>query len=385
MAKRDYYEILGVSKSADKNEIKKAYRKVAMKFHPDKNPDNKEAEAKFKEAAEAYEILSDADKKARYDRYGHAGVDPQAGFGGRGGGMNMEDIFTHFGDIFGDSGGPFDSFFRGSTSSRRSSGQKGSNLRIKVSLTLENIANGVTKKIKVKKQSSCDTCGGSGAKDKGSVSTCSTCNGSGYVRQVKSTFLGQMQTTAVCPKCNGSGSQITAKCTTCKGQGRSMQDETLEIEIPAGVEGGMQLSMRGKGNAGPNGGSNGDLIIAIEEKQHQHFARDGQNIMYDLFLNFADAALGSSVEVPTLSKPVKITIPAGTSAGKIFRLREKGLPSVQGYGKGDQLINVNIWTPKSLNAEEKEMLERMRGMDNFQPKNEKGQKGFFARMKEYFE
>jgi molecular chaperone DnaJ len=385
MAKRDYYEVLGVSKSADKNEIKKAYRKVAMKFHPDKNPDNKEAEAKFKEAAEAYEILSDADKKARYDRYGHAGVDPQAGFGGRGGSMNMEDIFTHFGDIFGDSGGPFDSFFRGSTSSRRSSGQKGSNLRIKVSLTLEDIANGVTKKIKVKKQSSCDTCGGSGAKDKGSVSSCSTCNGSGYVRQIKSTFLGQMQTTAVCPKCNGSGSQITAKCTTCKGQGRSMQDETMEIEIPAGVEGGMQLSMRGKGNAGPNGGSNGDLIIAIEEKQHQHFARDGQNIMYDLFLNFADAALGSSVEVPTLSKPVKITIPAGTSAGKIFRLREKGLPSVQGYGKGDQLINVNIWTPKSLNAEEKDMLERMRGMDNFQPKKEKGQKGFFARMKEYFE
>ena len=385
MAKRDYYEVLGVSKSADKNEIKKAYRKVAMKFHPDKNPDNKEAEAKFKEAAEAYEILSDADKKARYDRYGHAGVDPQAGFGGRGGSMNMEDIFTHFGDIFGDSGGPFDSFFRGSTSSRRSSGQKGSNLRIKVSLTLEDIANGVTKKIKVKKQSSCDTCGGSGAKDKGSVSSCSTCNGSGYVRQIKSTFLGQMQTTAVCPKCNGSGSQITAKCTTCKGQGRSIQDETIEIEIPAGVEGGMQLSMRGKGNAGPNGGSNGDLIIAIEEKQHQHFARDGQNIMYDLFLNFADAALGSSVEVPTLSKPVKITIPAGTSAGKIFRLREKGLPSVQGYGRGDQLINVNIWTPKTLNAEEKDMLERMRGMDNFQPKKEKGQKGFFARMKEYFE
>ena len=386
MAKRDYYEVLGVGKSAEKNEIKKAYRKVAMKYHPDKNPDDKAAEEKFKEAAEAYEILSDADKKARYDRYGHAGVDPQAGFGGRGGGgMNMDDIFTHFGDIFGDSGGPFDSFFRGSTSSRRQSGQKGANLRIKVSMTLEEIAEGVTKKIKVKKQGKCSNCGGSGAKDKGSVSTCGTCNGSGYVRQIKSTFLGQMQTTAICPTCNGSGSQIKAKCTTCKGQGRSMQDETIEIEIPAGVEGGMQLSMRGKGNAGPNGGSNGDLIIAIEEKQHQHFARDGQNIMYDLFLNFADAALGSSVEVPTLTKPVKITIPAGTSAGKIFRLREKGLPSVQGYPRGNQLINVNIWTPKSLTAEEKEILERMRGMDNFQPKKEKGQKGFFARMKEYFD
>jgi len=385
MAKRDYYEILGVTKSSDKNEIKKAYRKVAMKYHPDKNPDDSAAEAKFKEAAEAYEILSDADKKARYDRYGHAGVDPQAGFGGRGGSMNMDDIFTHFGDIFGDSGGPFDSFFRGSTSSRRSSGQKGANLRIKVSMTLEEIADGVTKKIKVKKQGKCNTCSGSGAKDKGSVSTCGTCNGSGYVRQVKSTFLGQMQTTAICPNCNGSGSQITAKCTTCKGQGRSMQDETIEIEIPAGVEGGMQLSMRGKGNAGPNGGTNGDLIIAIEEKPHPHFSRDGQNIMYDLFLNFADAALGSSVEVPTLSKPVKITIPAGTSAGKIFRLREKGIPSVQGYPKGDQLINVNIWTPKNLTSDEKKMLEDMREMENFQPKKGKGQKGFFARMKEYFD
>jgi molecular chaperone DnaJ len=386
MAKRDYYEILGVTKTADKSEIKKAYRKVAMKYHPDKNPDDKAAEDKFKEAAEAYEILSDDDKKARYDRYGHAGVDPQAGFGGgRGGSMNMDDIFTHFGDIFGDSGGPFDSFFRGSTSSRRQTGQKGANLRIKVSMTLEEIADGVTKKIKVKKQGQCGNCGGSGAKDKGSVSTCGSCNGSGYVRQIKSTFLGQMQTTAICPTCNGSGSQITAKCTSCKGQGRSIQDETIEIEIPAGVEGGMQLSMRGKGNAGPNGGSNGDLIIAIEEKQHDHFSRDGQNIMYDLFLNFADAALGSSIEVPTLSKPVKITIPPGTSAGKIFRLREKGLPSVQGYPKGDQLINVNIWTPKILTSEEKTMLESMREMENFQPRKGKGQKGFFARMKEYFD
>jgi len=384
MAKRDYYEILGVTKTSDKSEIKKAYRKVAMKYHPDKNPDDKAAEEKFKEAAEAYEILSDENKKAKYDRYGHAGVDPQAGFGG-GGNMNMEDIFSHFGDIFGDSGGPFDSFFRGSTSSRRRSGQKGSNLRIKVSMTMEEVANGVTKKIKVKKQGTCDSCGGSGAKDKGSVSSCGTCNGSGYVRQIKSTFLGQMQTTAVCPNCNGSGSQIKAKCSSCKGDGRYAQDETIEIEIPGGVEDGMQLSMRGKGNAGPNGGSNGDLIIMIEIKNHEHFTRDGQNIMYDLFLNFADAALGSSVEVPTLGKPVKITIPAGTAAGKIFRLREKGLPSVQGYGKGDQLINVNIWTPKTLTKDEKEMLEKMRELENFQPQKGKGQKGFFARMKDYFE
>ncbi len=384
MAKRDYYEILGVQKGDDKQVIKKAYRKVAMKFHPDKNPGDKEAEAKFKEAAEAYEILSDEDKRARYDRYGHAGVDPQAGFGG-GGGMRMEDIFSTFGDIFGDSGGPFDSFFGGSTSSRRRSGQKGSNLRIKVALTLEEIAEGVTKKIKVKKQGRCDSCAGSGAKDKNAMSKCGTCGGSGYVRQVKSTFLGQMQTTTVCPYCNGSGSQITDKCTSCKGEGRKQGEETIEIEIPGGVEEGMQLSMRGKGNAGKNGGSAGDLLIMIEEKPHQYFSRDGQNIMYDLFLNFADAALGTSVEVPTLGKTVKITIPAGTAPGKIFRLREKGLPHVQGYKRGDQLINVNVWTPKTLNKEEKALLEKMREMPNFKPKEGKGQKGFFARMKEYFE
>lgn len=385
MAKRDYYEILGVAKGAEAKEIKKAYRKVAMKFHPDKNPGDKAAEDKFKEAAEAYEILSDEQKRARYDRYGHRGVDPQAGFGG--GGMNMEDIFSNFSDIFGDSGSPFESFFGGGGGrARRSAGQKGSNLRIKVSLTLEEIAEGVTKKIKVKKQSTCDTCSGSGAKDSKAVSTCGTCQGSGYVRQVKSTFLGQMQTTTVCPTCNGSGSQITSKCTSCKGEGRSVAEETIEIDIPAGVEEGMQLSMRAKGNAGKNGGPSGDLLIAIQEKEHEHFSRDGQNVMYDLFLNFADAALGTSVEVPTLGKAVKITIPAGTPAGKIFRLRGKGVPAVQGYGnKGDQLINVNIWTPKSLSKEDKALLEQMRNSPNFQPKAGKDQKGFFARMKDYFE
>ncbi len=384
--KRDFYEILGVAKTATAKEIKKAYRQVAMKFHPDKNPGDKAAEDKFKEAAEAYEILSDEQKKARYDRYGHAGVDPQAGFGG-GGGMNMEDIFANFSDIFGEGGGsPFESFFGGNTRSRRSAGQKGTNLRIKVSLTLEEIAEGVTKKIKVNKQIACDTCAGSGAKDSKSVSSCGTCKGSGYVRQVKSTFLGQMQTTTVCPTCSGSGQQITSKCTSCKGEGRSAGAETIEIEIPAGVEEGMQLSMRGKGNAGKNGGPKGDLLIAIEEKSHEHFSRDGQNIMFDLFLNFADAALGTSVEVPTLGKLVKITIPAGTPAGKIFRLRGKGIPSVQGYSqKGDQLINVNIWTPKTLSKGDKELLEKMRGLPNFQPQDGKGQKGFFARMKDYFE
>lgn len=387
MAKRDFYEILGVAKGADAKEIKKAYRKVAMKYHPDKNQGDKAAEDKFKEAAEAYEILSDEQKRARYDRYGHAGVDPQAGFGGGRGGMTMDDIFANFSDIFGDSGSPFESFFGGGARARgRRTGQKGSNLRIKVSLTMEEIAEGVTKKIKVKKQNSCDTCGGSGAKDSNAVSQCGTCKGSGYVRQVKSTFLGQMQTTTVCPTCSGSGQQITSKCASCKGEGRSMGEETIEIEIPAGVEQGMQLSMRGKGNAGKNGGPKGDLLIAIEEKKHEHFTRDGQHVMYDLFLNFADAALGTSLEVPTLSKTVKITIPPGTQAGKIFRLRGKGIPSVQGYAeKGDQLINVNIWTPKKLSPDEKEMLEKMRSLPNFEPSADKNQKGFFARMKDYFE
>ena len=298
----------------------------------------------------------------------------------------MDDIFANFSDIFGDSGSPFESFFGGSRSSGRRSGQKGSNLRIKVSLTLEEIAEGVTKKIKVKKQTSCDTCGGSGAKDSSAVKACGTCGGSGYVRQVKSTFLGQMQTTTVCPECNGNGQTITSKCGECRGEGRLLDQETIEIDIPAGVEEGMQLSMRGKGNAGKNGGQAGDLLIMIEEKPHDHFSRDGQNIMYDLFLNFADAALGTSVEVPTLGKSVKISVPPGTPAGKIFRLRSKGLPQVQGYGgKGDQLINVNIWTPKELGTEERALLEKMRDMPSFNPQEGKSQKGFFARMKDFFE
>lgn len=382
--KRDYYEILGVDKNADEGTIKKAYRKVAMQYHPDRNPGDKAAEDKFKEAAEAYEILSDANKKARYDRYGHAGVENMGG-GFSGGGMNMDDIFQHFGDIFGDGGSPFESFFGNQGGrSRTSSGQKGSNLRIKVSLTLEEIEAGVTKKIKVKKQVSCKTCNGSGAKDRNSVSTCGTCHGSGYVRQVKNTFLGQMQTTVVCPKCNGSGKSITAACGTCRGDGRTMDEELIEIEIPAGVQEGMQLSMRGKGNVGQAGGPAGDLLINIEEKPHEQFSRDGMNVIYDLFLNFADASLGTNSEVPTLSGNVKVKIPAGTQAGKIFRLKGKGLPSLQQYGKGDQLINVNIWTPKVLTAEETEILERMRNMPNFNPRPNSGEKGFFERMKEYF-
>ncbi|MBK8485445.1 MAG: molecular chaperone DnaJ [Saprospiraceae bacterium] len=386
MAKRDYYEILGVSKGSDADAIKKAYRKVAMQFHPDRNPGDKSAEDKFKEAAEAYEILSDADKKARYDRYGHAGVDPNAGFGGGGGaGMTMDDIFSHFGDVFGDSGSPFESFFgRSGGGGRTHSGTKGSNLRIKVSMTLEEIASGINKKIKVKKQITCKTCHGSGAKDSKSVKTCNTCNGQGYVRQVRSTFLGQMQTTAACPTCNGTGQTISVACTSCRGSGMEVGEETLDIQIPAGVEDGMQLSMRGKGNAGSNGGPTGDLLISIEQKPHEHFTRDGINVHYDLYLNIADAALGCQMEVPTLQSAAKIKVPAGTQAGKIFRLKDLGLPSVQSYEKGDQLIHITIWTPKNLSTEEKAILEKLRNMPNFKPHPGKDEKGFFERMKEYF-
>jgi len=382
MAKRDYYEVLGVDRGADAGAIKKAYRKVAMKYHPDRNPDDQAAEEKFKEAAEAYEVLSDDQKRARYDRLGHAGVDGNSGFGGRG--ATMEDIFSQFGDIFGDGGSPFDSFFGGGGGRRQAAGQKGSNLRIKVGLTLEEVSNGVTKKIKVKKKIICGTCNGSGAKDARSVTTCNTCGGSGYVRQIRSTFLGQMQTTGVCPTCQGSGKIITAHCNTCKGEGRVQGEETIDIDIPAGVEAGMQLSMRGKGNAGRQGGAAGDLLISVEEKNHEHLTRDGQNLMYDLYLNFADAALGTQIQVPTLNGAVKIKIPSGTQSGKILRLRGKGLPSIQSSARGDQLIHVNIWTPKKLNSKEKELLEKLRTMQNFDPSPGKSDKGFFERMKDYF-
>jgi molecular chaperone DnaJ len=381
MAKRDYYEVLGVGKSADESEIKKAYRKLAIRYHPDKNPDNKSAEEKFKEAAEAYEILSDPDKRARYDRFGHAGVS-QNGGGGFSGSMTMDDIFQQFGDIFSDS--PFESFFGRSSARRPGGGERGSNLRIKVSLSLDEIAKGVTKKIKVKKRVTCDTCGGSGAKDRNATRTCGTCNGSGYVRQVRSTFLGQMQTTAACPTCHGAGSVITDHCPACKGEGRKTGEENITIEIPGGVEDGMQLSMRGRGNAGAKGGPAGDLMITIQEKPHPLLHRDGQNVIYDLYLNFADAALGTHVEVPTIDGLVKIKVPAGTQSGKIFRLQGKGLPSVHVSGIGDELIHVSIWTPKKLSDTEKQLLEQLRKSDNFKPHPGKGDKGFFERMKDYF-
>jgi molecular chaperone DnaJ len=382
MAKRDYYEVLGVSKSADAAELKKAYRKLAVQFHPDRNPDDKAAEDKFKEAAEAYEVLSDPDKKAKYDRYGHAGVDGQGGFSG--GGMTMDDIFSQFGDVFGDSG--FGSFFGGGggAASGRQRGQKGTNLRIKVSLTLEEIAHGVHKKIKVKKEVACNTCNGSGAKDSSSVKVCNTCGGNGVVRQVRNTFLGQMQTTVPCPTCTGSGKIISSFCTGCKGSGTSHGEETIDIDIPAGVEAGMQLSMRTRGNAGQKGGPAGDLIINIEEKEHEFLQRDGQNILFEQFLSFADASIGTQVEVPTLDGKVRIKIPPGTQSGKIFRLQDKGLPTVQGYGKGDQLIHVNVWTPKKLTQEERDLLEKMRSMPNFTPSPQKSDRTLYEKLRDYF-
>ncbi len=386
MAKRDYYEILGVAKNADQDTMKKAYRKLALQYHPDKNPGDKASEDKFKEAAEAYEVLSDADKRARYDRHGHAGVDPNGmgGFSGTGG-MTMDDIFSQFSDIFGESGGGFSSqFYDRGGGSARPRGQRGTNLRIKVTLTLEEIATGVTKKIKVKKQLTCDVCNGSGAKDSNSVSTCNTCRGAGYVRQVKNTFLGQMQATVTCPTCSGTGTTVTANCVKCKGDGVVYGEEMIDMEIPGGVEEGMQLSLRGKGNMGLKGGPAGDLLITIEEKPHDYLQRDGMNLIHDLYVNFADAALGTSLEVPTIDGKVKIKIPPGTQSGKIFRLKDKGLPSVQTYGRGDQLIHVNVWTPKKFNEEERQVLEKLRAMPNFQPQPVKGEKGFFEKMKDYF-
>jgi molecular chaperone DnaJ len=382
MSKRDYYEILGVSKSASADEIKKSYRKVAMQYHPDRNPGDKAAEEKFKEAAEAYEILSDQDKRAQYDRFGHVG-----GAGGRGGsgGMNMDDIFNQFGDIFGDD--LFGSFFGGGQRGggrQRGRGTRGSNLRIKLKLNYEEIAKGVSKNIKVKKYVSCTTCSGSGAKDKNSTQTCSTCGGNGQVRRVQNTFLGQMQTVATCSDCNGEGSTVTAKCGACKGDGRVYGEETVSIDIPAGVQEGMQLNVSGKGNAGERGGSNGDLIILIEEETHKELYREGNNVAYELHLSFTDAVFGIQAEVPTIDGRAKIKIPAGTQSGKIFRLKGKGFPSVNSYEKGDQLVQVSIWTPQQLSAEEKAALEKLSSSPNFTPQPEKSERNFFDRVKDLF-
>lgn len=372
--KRDYYEILGLSKSANESEIKKAYRKLALKYHPDKNPDDSAAEEKFKEAAEAYEVLSNAEKRQRYDQFGHAGVGGAAGGGfGGGGGMNMDDIFSQFGDIFGGGGGFGGGGFRGQSQGRRSS--RGTNLRVKIKLTLEEIAEGVQKKIKVNKLVNADGV---------TFKTCTQCNGQGRVARVTQTFLGQMQTASTCPSCQGSGKIIDKRPADADANGLKRQEEVIEIDIPSGVEEGMQLSVSGKGNAGPFNGIPGDLLVVIEEIPHDQLRRDGESLHYEAFVNFADAALGASIEVPTVKNNVKIKIDPGTQSGKILRLKGKGLPSVQSYGTGDLFVHINVWTPKTLSKEEKEMMEKLKTSENFIPDPDGKEKGFFQRVKEMF-
>lgn len=369
MAKRDYYEILGVSRSATPEEIKKAYRKVAIQFHPDKNPGNKEAEEKFKEAAEAYEVLSDADKRAQYDRFGHSRPG-QGGFSGHT--MNMDDIFSQFGDIFGGHN-PFESFFGGGGGGRGQ--RRGSNLRIKLKLTLEEIANGVEKKIKVHRLVRAEGV---------TFKTCTTCQGNGQVRKVVNTMLGQMVSASTCPACQGSGQIIDKRPAGVDSSGLVSHEDLITIKMPAGVADGMQLSMSGKGNEAPGGGAPGDLIIIIEEQEDAELKRDGNNLIYDLHISFIDATLGTSVEVPSINGKVRIKIDPGTQSGKILRLRGKGVRDVNGYGTGDQLVYVNVWTPKKLTSEERAILEKLRQSPGFQPNPDKSEKGFFERMKEYF-
>lgn len=381
MAKRDYYEVLGVAKNATPEEMKKAYRKLAIQYHPDKNPDNKEAELKFKELAEAYGVLSDPQKKATYDQFGHAGIGGQGGFGG--GGMNMEDIFSQFGDVFGDNS-PFSSFFGGGRGRGGRAVRKGSDLRIKLKLTLEEVAEGVEKKIKVKRYDSCKSCSGNGSKNGTSQTTCGTCKGAGQVKRVQQTMLGQMMTQTACPTCSGEGQTINERCTTCFGEGRELTEDVISIKIPAGVADSMQLSMSGKGNMPVRGGVPGDLLIVIEEEENPYLKRDGNNLAYDLQLNFVDSVLGESVEVPTVNGKVKISIKPGTQSGEVLRLKGKGIKDLQGYGVGDLLVYVSVYTPTSISSEERAMLEKLKLSDNFKPKPVSGGRSIFEKMKDFF-
>lgn len=381
MAKRDYYEVLGVGKNATADELKKAYRKLALQYHPDRNPGDKEAEEKFKEAAEAYDVLSNPDKKARYDQFGHAGVDGAYGQGG----MDTNDIFSQFGSIFGDlfGGGGFRGFsgFGGGSAQRRV--MRGSNLRIKVKLTLEEIDRGCEKKIKVSKYVPCKTCGGSGSRD-GKLETCPHCHGTGVVTETKRTMLGMMQTQSACPHCGGEGRIVKDKCHDCHGDGIVKSEEIITINIPAGVQDGMQFAISGQGNAAPRGGVPGDLIVLVEEVEHDVFERQEANLYYNAFITFSEAVLGASIEIPTLNGKVKIKIDAGTPSGRVVRLRGKGLPILNGYGRGDLLVSLNVWVPKELTKDEKKQLEELGKHPNFQPNPSKQERGFFDKMKEMF-
>ena len=381
--KRDYYEVLGVPKNANADEIKKAYRKAAIKYHPDKNPGDKEAEDKFKEAAEAYDVLSNEEKRARYDQFGHAGMSGAGGAGGFGGGFgggfSMDDIFSQFGDIF---GGHFGGGFGGSRGGR--SVNRGSDIRVRIKLTLAEIAEGTVKKIKVNKDVVCEQCGGSGAKDASSHTTCSQCNGSGYVVTVQNTFFGRMQSQSPCPNCHGEGKIITAKCSKCGGEGCVRDSEVIEIKVPAGVGEGMALTVSGKGNAARRGGINGDLIVVIEEERDPELLRDGNNLIHNLNITVVTAILGGEVEVPTIEGKAKIKIAPGTHSGKVLRLRGKGLPDVNGYGKGDILVVVDITIPTSLTSEEKELVKKLADKPHFKQAESVDKQNIFERMKSFF-
>ena len=382
MAKRDYYEVLGVDRNASASDIKKAYRKLAIQYHPDKNPDNKEAEEKFKEAAEAYSVLSDPDKRARYDQFGHEGVGGAAGNGFGGAGMDMNDIFSMFGDIFGGRGGfgGFGGFGGGSAGPQKF---RGSDQRVKVKLNLQEIANGVTKKFKLKKYVKCTHCDGTGAEGN-ATETCPDCNGTGRVVRTQQSFFGMMRSEVACPRCNGEGKIIKNKCKHCNGDGVVMGEEVVEVQIPAGVMEGMQLSMRGKGNAGKRNGVNGDLLILIEEEKHPTLVRDENDLIYSLLLDIPTAALGGFAEIPTIDGKAKVTIDPGTQPGKVLRLRGKGLPTLNGYGKGDIVVNISVYIPETLSKDEKKTLEHFRDSENFRP-SESIKEKIFRRFKSFFE
>ena len=389
MEKRDYYEVLGVEKNASADEIKKAYRKKAIQYHPDRNPGDKEAEEKFKEAAEAYDVLSNPEKRARYDQFGHAGMSGAAGnggpFGGFGGGMSMDDIFSMFGDIFGGHGG-FGGFsgFGGGGGNTQQRYHRGADLRVKVKLTLKEISTGVEKKFKLKKYVPCPHCHGSGAEGNSGVETCPTCKGTGSIIRNQQTILGTMQTRTTCPTCGGEGHIIKNKCKECGGEGIVYGEEIVTVKIPKGVAEGMQLSMSGKGNAGKHNGVPGDLLILVEEEPDKELIRDENDLIYNLLLNFPTAALGGTVEIPTIDGKVKVKIEPGTQPGKVLRLRNKGLPSVNGYGTGDLLVNVSIYVPETLSKDEKKALEEMEKSDNFQPNTSVKEK-IFRKFKNLFE